>query len=82
MKKRKNAILVPVGLILIFVGSLLLITTLDLTNLRPNDLTYSGPLGDLKIDSLSTDQEGQIFVGFIFLSSGVATEIAYSRIKK
>lgn len=82
MTKPKGRILIPVGIILIIIGSLLLLTDLDLTNLRPADLTYSGPLGDLKIDSLSPDQERRILVGFIFLSLGIGSLIACSRMNR
>lgn len=59
------------GIILVICGVILIFSALDLSNLQPLDLTYSGPAGELTIDSFTEDEEQRIFIGFIVGGIGI-----------
>ena len=58
------------GIILLIIGIGLIFFSLDLSNVRPNDLTYESPIGTITIDSFTEDEEQRIFVGIIL--SGIS----------
>ncbi|MCV0431478.1 hypothetical protein [Nitrosopumilus sp.] len=60
------------GIILLLVGIGLIFSSLDMSNLRPIDLTFQSPAGDVTIDSFTEDEEQRIIVGIIIAGIGIA----------
>ncbi len=68
--KSKNAIL-ALGIIILIVGMILIFSALDLSNLRPLDLTFKSAVGEVTIDSFTEEEEQRIFIGIIFVAIGI-----------
>lgn len=68
--KSKNGIL-ALGIIILIVGVVLIFSALDLSNLRPLDLTFKSEVGEVTIDSFTEEEEQRIFIGIIFAVIGI-----------
>lgn len=70
-KKTTNKGIFAFGIILLSIGIGLIFSSLDLSNVRPNDLTYESPIGTITIDSFTEDEEQRIFVGVVLSGIGL-----------
>lgn len=70
-KARKQLVLY-LGVFFVVVGVFLIVSSITIVEFQSMKLTYTGPFGQINIDSLTPEQEQKIFVGFIVASLGIA----------